>query len=509
LTKEPKAVKDHREREGREEDVTSLPQATILVVDDEKGILDSLRRIFTREGHSVVTARSGEEALEVLRQQSVHVVVTDLMMPEMSGSDLLKACRTVAPEAEVIVMTAYGTVENAVAAMKDGAYDFVTKPLKRAQMVRTVTKALEKRNLVLENRALRAELEAARGYGAIVGSSPALRRTLDVIAQAAPSEATVLVMGESGTGKELLARALHQGSRRVNKSFVTVNCAALPESIIEAELFGYEKGAFTGAVTSREGRFAAADGGTVFLDEIGELAPQVQVKLLRVLQQGEVERLGGRTLRVDVRVVAATNKNLTEEVKQGRFREDLYYRLNVISIDVPPLRHRLEDVPLLAEHFLARFREKNRKKVSGFTSEAMERLASYGWPGNVRELENAVERAVVMTRGEVIDVTDLPPEVREGPTYDGRVISFPIGTPLEEIERRVILETLRRAEGDKRLAAQLLGIATRTVYRKLEAFRAEEARSEGDEGGRDEGGRDEGGRRGNDQGADDDPDSRG
>jgi two-component system response regulator HydG len=343
--------------------------------------------------------------------------------------------------------------------------------------VRTVSKALEKRNLVLENRALRAELEAARGFDAIVGSSAALRRTLDVISQAAPSEATVLVLGESGTGKELLARAIHAGSHRAHKPFVTVNCAALPESIIEAELFGYEKGSFTGAVTSREGRFAAADGGTVFLDEIGELAPQVQVKLLRVLQHGEVERLGGKTLRVDVRVVAATNKNLSEEVRSGRFREDLYYRLNVISVEVPPLRHRLEDVPLLAEHFLARFREKNRKPVKGFSEAALERMTHYRWPGNVRELENAVERAVVMTRSEVIALEDLPPEVREGPTCDGRVLNFPIGTPLEEVERRVILETLRHAEGDKRLAAQLLGIATRTVYRKLEAFKAEDEKA--------------------------------
>ena len=468
-------------KEGAEGDAVTVgdrktggTEQTILVADDEKGILDSLDRIFRKEGLRVMTVSNGKEALNVLRSNHVDVVVTDLVMPEMSGDELLRAAKTVAPEVEVILMTAYGTVENAVAAMKEGAYDFVTKPLKRAQMVRSVTKALEKRSLVLENRALRAELEAARGYGSIIGSSPALRRTLDVIAQAAPSEATVLIMGESGTGKELLARALHQGSRRAHKPFVTVNCAALPESIIEAELFGYEKGSFTGAVTSREGRFAAADGGTVFLDEIGELVPKVQVKLLRVLQQGEVERLGGKTLNVDVRIVAATNKNLSEEVREGRFRQDLYYRLNVISLEVPPLRHRLEDVPLLAEHFLTRFRDKNRKPVKGFTDEALNRLTHYEWPGNVRELENAVERSVVMTRSESIEVVDLPPEVRQAPVYEGRVMSFPIGTRMEEIERRVVLETLRHAKGDKRLAAQLLGIATRTVYRKLEAFRAEE-----------------------------------
>ncbi len=455
--------------------------ATILVADDEKSILDSLERIFRKEGHRVITASNGKKALDVLRSQRIDIVVTDLLMPEMTGDELLRAAKTIAPEAEVILMTAHGTVENAVAAMKEGAYDFVTKPLKRAQMVRTVNKAMEKRSLVLENRALRAELQAATGYGSIVGSSAALRRTLDVIGQAAPSEATVLIMGESGTGKELLARALHQGSQRANKPFVTVNCAALPESIIEAELFGYEKGAFTGAVASREGRFAASDGGTVFLDEIGELAPNVQVKLLRVLQNGELERLGGKTVRVNVRVVAATNKNLANEVREGRFREDLYYRLNVISVEVPPLRHRLEDVVLLAEHFLARFRNKNRKTVMGFTDETLDRLTHYDWPGNVRELENAIERAVVMTRSEQIEVQDLPPEVRRAPAYEGRVMSFPIGTRLEEIERRVVLETLRHAKGDKSLAAQLLGIATRTVYRKLEAFRAEEETDEREE----------------------------
>ncbi len=460
-----------------------VPRATVLVVDDEQSILDSLDRMFSRDGYRVLTATSGTKGLALLREERVNVVVTDLMMPHMSGSDLLKAVKATSPEVEVIVMTAYGTVENAVSAMKEGAYDFVTKPLKRAQILRSVAKALEKQSLVAENRALRAELEAARGFGAIVGTSPALRRTLEIVAQAAPSEATVLILGESGTGKELLARALHMASKRANRPFVTVNCAALPESIIEAELFGYEKGAFTGAVTAREGRFAMADSGTVFLDEIGELAPQVQVKLLRVLQEGEVEPLGGRTRRIDVRVVAATNRNLSQEVKEGRFREDLYYRLNVISVEVPPLRCRREDIPMLAEHFLARFREKNRKDVRGYSDEAMDRMLDYDWPGNVRELENAVERAVVLTRSQVIQPEDLPPDLRRSSDQAGRVLSFAIGTPLEEIERKVILETLRHTKGDKRLAAQLLGIATRTIYRKIEVFRTSR---DGDETGPDD-----------------------
>src|SRR5262249_7172660 len=302
--------------------------------------------------------------------------------------------------------------------------------------------------------------------------SLAWRRTVDVTMQAGSSEATVLLLGESGTGKELLARAIHDASPRAKGPFVPVNCAALPESILEAELFGYERGAFTGATQARDGRFATAGGGTLFLDEIGEIAPQVQVKLLRVLQEGEVERLGGRTVKVDIRLVAATNRDLLRAVREGRFREDLYYRLNVIAVQVPPLRERREDIPLLAEHFLALYREKNARKIHGFTRGALQILGDYDWPGNVRELENAIERAVVLSKGEFIDVGDLPREVRgAAPSGEPRSVSFAIGTSLDEIETRVIHETLAYTKGDKRLAAQLLGIATRTIYRKL----AEEA----------------------------------
>src|SRR5262249_16001236 len=351
----------------------------VLVVDDERPILESLQMIFEREALDVVTTPDAKEALEVLRKRPVAVVVTDLMMPGMSGIDLLKAARAVAPETEVIVMTAYGTVEAAVDAMKEGAYDFVTKPLKRAHIVRAVRKALEKRNLVEENRSLRAQLEASRKR-ALVGTSLPWRRTVEVVVQAAASEATVLLLGESGTGKELLARGIHEASPRAKGPFVPVNCAAIPESILEAELFGYERGAFTGAVTARDGRFATASGGTLFLDEIGDIAPQVQVKLLRVLQEGEVEKLGGKTVKVDIRLVAATNKDLLRAVREGRFREDLYYRLNVIAVQVPPLRERREDVPLLAEHFLALYREKNARKIHGFTRGALQILSDYDWP---------------------------------------------------------------------------------------------------------------------------------
>lgn len=455
-----------------------MSSVTILVVDDEQSILDSLTRIFSREGYQVVTAPDARQGLEILRHQPVQVLLTDLVLPGMTGTDLLKAAKTVAPETEVVMMTAYGTVENAVEAMKQGAYDFVTKPLKRAQIVGVVKRTLEKQSLVIENRSLRAQLEATRRR-AIIGNSIPWRRMMEVVMQAAPSSATVLIQGESGTGKELLAKAIHERSNRVNCPFVPVNCAAIPESILEAELFGYERGAFTGAVTHRDGRFSLADKGTLFLDEVGEISPQVQVKLLRVLQEGEFERLGGRTVRVDLRLVAATNKDLMTEVREGRFREDLFYRLNVIAIYVPPLRDRPEDIPLLADYFLRRYADKNGKPISGFTHTAMDRLAAYHWPGNVRELENVVERAVVLTKNQVIEEDDLPRDLLHSEAADNRTINIAIGTPLEEVERRLIHETLKRTKGDKRLAAQLLGIATRTIYRRLENPKDESLVDEG------------------------------
>src|SRR3954470_21912603 len=337
--------------------------ATLLVVDDEPGIVDSLHKIFERESLRVLTAGSGGEALEIIRREPVSVLITDLIMPGMSGIDLLKASRSLSPETETVLMTAYGTVENAVEAMKQGAYDFVTKPLKRAQIVRVVGKALEKRSLVQENRSLRAQL-AAHKKRTLIGQSLSWRRTMDIVNQAAPSLATVLLLGESGTGKELLARAIHEGSARSKGPFIPVNCAALAETILEAELFGYEKGAFTGAAQRHDGRFLQADGGTLFLDEIGEIPTHVQVKLLRVLQEGEVERLGGRTTKVDLRLVAATNQDLRAAVREGRFREDLYYRLNVIAIRVPPLRERRDDIPLLSEHFLQIYSDRNGRHLS-------------------------------------------------------------------------------------------------------------------------------------------------
>ena len=324
----------------------------LLVVDDDKNNLLSLEKIFQKESIRVLTALDGKAGLDIARKHEVDVVLTDLMMPGMGGDDLLQAIKTVSPDTEVVLMTAYGTVGTAVEAMKRGAYDFVEKPLKRAAIVSTVRKAVEKHALVVENRTLKDRLKKIEKK-TIVGASPVMRHTLDIAMQAAPSTATILILGESGTGKELIARAIHENSSRERNPFIAVNCAALPETIMEAELFGYERGAFTGAVERRDGRFKLADRGTIFLDEVAEMSPSAQVKLLRVLQEGEFEPLGGQTTAVDVRVIAATNRDLEEEVKRGEMREDLYYRLNVIVIQLPPLRQRSDDIPLLVEHFLA------------------------------------------------------------------------------------------------------------------------------------------------------------
>jgi two-component system, NtrC family, response regulator HydG len=449
-----------------------MAASTVLVVDDDEANRVTLERILSREGYRVVHADSGRAAMERLRDDRVDLVLTDLKMPGMSGIDLLRAGRKVDPDLEVVVMTAYGTVETAVEAMKEGAYDFVAKPLKRLELVSALSKALEKRSLQVENRRLREQL-AAIGEGEMIGRSDAMRSMLDMLEQVAPSDSTLLLTGESGTGKSRLARLLHRMSRRRDSRFVALNCAAIPETLLESELFGYEKGAFTGAVGRKEGRFDLAHGGTLFLDEITETKPAVQVRLLRVLQDGEYERVGGtETLKADVRVVAASNRDIAREIGEGRFREDLYYRLNVIELHVPALRDRAEDVPLLAQHFLARFSTKNNKSFAGFTPEALEVMTAYRWPGNVRELENAVERAVVLGRNDRIGIEDLPAALREGAGSRKRV-SFEVGTPLKIVERRMIEETLRYCNGDKSLAASLMGITSRTIYRR-EAEWAEE-----------------------------------
>ncbi len=455
----------------RESCMNDPNEISVLVVDDESANVDSLRRIFEREGFTVWSATSAQRALDVCRQNEVHVVVSDLMMPGMNGIELVKALKTVVPDTEVVLMTAFGTVEKAVEAMRAGAYDFVEKPLKRIQMVKTVRKAAERHQLIIENKGLRQQLSKLSDRS-IVGSAPSLRNALEIATQAAPSSANVLILGESGTGKELLARFIHERSGRAK--FVGVNLSALPETIVESELFGHEKGSFTGAIARRDGRIAEAEGGTLFLDEIGELSAAVQVKLLRVLQEGEYQPVGGQMKKADFRLIAATNRDLHAAVEGGDFREDLYYRLNVIALTSPPLRARREDIPILTEHFVATYCAKNAKEPLAVDRDAIQRLIAYDWPGNVRELQNVIERAVVLNKTGVIKLTDLPdPVARAEPQVDA--FAFPVGTPLSEVERRVIHGTLKHTDGDKQLAAQLLGISARTIYRKLGADKGDEA----------------------------------
>ena len=452
--------------------------ATLLIADDDPGLRQSLERTLTREGYRVILASDGNAALERLQAGGVDLVLTDLKMPGLSGIELLRAVKAIASEVDVILLTAFGTVEEAVKAMKEGAYDFLTKPFQRAQLLRLIRQALERRDLIQQNRALQQRLDDLLQQGAVIGSSPAFRRMMTLLEQVAGSSATVLVQGESGTGKELVARTIHARSARSRGPFVAVNCAALPETLLESELFGYEKGAFTGAAGRKEGRFELADGGTLFLDEVSDLSPVTQPKILRVLQEGEFERLGGtKTLRVDVRIVAATNQGLAQMVREKRFREDLYYRLNVITMTVPPLRERSEDIRVLAQHFLRVYAAKNNRRLEGFTDDAIRRLEAYAWPGNVRELENVIERGVVLTQGALMDMTDLPPEIAGATPLPEGVLSIRIGTPLAEVEARLLEETLRATKGNKTLTAKLLGIDPTTVLRKL---KRQDEQGEGD-----------------------------
>jgi len=438
----------------------------VLVVDDDRANLASLQKILEREGFHVETATTGRDALVVARKHRIEVLLTDLMMPAMSGLELMKAVRLSTPDVETVMMTAYGTIETAVESMREGAYDFIEKPLKRMHVIRAVRKAAERQRLVAENRHLKDQLKALEDRS-IVGSSLALRKALDLAKQVAPSSANVLLLGASGTGKELLARYIHQQSG-VKGKFVAVNLAALPETIVESEVFGHERGAFTGASTKREGRIAQAQDGTLFLDEVGEISGSLQVKLLRVLQEGEFEPVGGTTQYARFRLIAATNRDLSVAVREGIFREDLYYRLNVVAITSPKLAERREDIPLLTEHFIESYCEKNKKSALMLTEDAKRALLAYAWPGNVRELENVIERAVVLAKSQWIDLNDLPEPIRSRANVDP-TLHFSIGTPLEEIERQVIQATLDYTSGDKQLAAEMLGISSRTIYRKLDS----------------------------------------
>ncbi len=447
-------------------------QGRILVVDDEVNARSALAELLRDEGFEVETAADAFKALGKYDVFAPHLVLTDLKMPGMDGIELVKRIHAMEDPAAVVVMTAFGAVQTAVEAMHAGALEYLTKPLNFDELLVVIDRVLETQALRAETRRLRLRVRDKVAPGNIVGSSPAMHRVFEIIEQVAPSKATVLLTGESGTGKELIASAIHQRSNRASKPFIKLHCAALAESLLESELFGHERGAFTGAVARRDGRFQIADGGTLFLDEIGEISPALQVKLLRFLQEHEFERVGsGQTIHVDVRVIAATNRNLSEEVARGRFREDLYYRLNVVAVEMPPLRDRRSDIPDLAKFFIDRCARDNGRPIDGLAPETIDLLMAYDWPGNVRELENAIERAVVMAPGPLIEPRHLPASVRPSHRLDGGAPLIP-GSTLAAIERHAILETLRATRGSTSKAAEILGISVRTVQYRLHEYQA-------------------------------------
>jgi DNA-binding NtrC family response regulator len=446
-----------------------MSKAKILVVDDEPSARTALAELLRQEGYEIETAGDGFKALGRMDEFEPDLVLTDLNMPGIDGVELLRKVKAANAELPVVLMTAFGGVETAVSAMREGAQDYLTKPLNTDELLIVLERTIERSKLHREATALRNQLKERYSFDNIVGSSPEMQRVFKSVAQIAPSRATVLLTGESGTGKELVAAAIHHHSPRSGGAFVKLHCAALAESLLESELFGHERGAFTGADRKREGRFEQANGGTLFLDEIGEISPSTQVKLLRVLQEREFERVGGaQTLHVDVRVIAATNRDLKEMVAAGKFREDLYYRLNVINLTLPSLRHRLSDVPALATHFLKRYAAENEKVVNSIADDALAQLVNYPWPGNVRELENVIERAVVLADGEAIELRHLPAELavvsrRSGPP--------PIpGSTLEELERFAILKTMESVGGSTSKAADMLGISVRKIQYKLQDY---------------------------------------
>jgi DNA-binding NtrC family response regulator len=441
--------------------------AQILVVDDDLNTCRSLTTALSKEGHEVFEAHSGEEALEKIRSQEVDLAVIDLMMPGMNGLEFFNTLKAIHPEVVSIMISAQATVELAVSAIKNGIYDFITKPFRLGEIKKAIAKALEAQTLLTENRRLRQALREKASFSKIIGNSPKFVQVLDLVSKVAPTRSTVLLSGESGTGKEIIAEAIHFASTRDEGPLVKINCGALTESLLESELFGHERGAFTGAHQQRIGRFEMANGGTLFLDEIGEMSQGMQVKLLRVLQDGAFERVGSsKTIQVDVRIIAASNRDLEKDVLEGLFRQDLFYRLNVITIEIPPLRERIEDIPLLAGYFLNKYSEINTKNILGFSPEVGQVLSNYPWPGNVRELENIVDRAVSLCQTQSIELSDLPPRLANSP-YVESPLMIPIGISLEEIEQTVLDKTLAKTRGDKKAAARILGISLSSLYNML------------------------------------------
>jgi len=451
-------------------------EKTVLVVDDDHAHRIMLCTLLSGWGYAIEEADDGQTAILKVHGRAFDLILMDIRMIKVSGLEALEEIQNYNPAIPIIIMTAYSSVETAVAALKKGAYDYLTKPLDFDELRLVMARAMDHRHLKEENRILKERLGHQFDTQNIIGRSRVMVNLLETVAQVAPSEATVLVTGESGSGKELIAGAVHYNSPRKDEAFIKLNCAAVTETLLESELFGHEKGAFTGAHRRKEGKFRQADGGSLFLDDVGEMSLSMQVKLLRALQEMEFFRVGGEELlKVDVRVIAATNKDLLQEIETGRFREDLYYRLNVVTLAVPSMADRKEDIPLLARHFMERFSRKNRKDIKGFSPHAMDQMLRYGWPGNVRELMNAVERAVVMSRSEYIQPDDLPLEVQNLPPENAVDPSLKIpdeGVSLEKMEKETILKTLASTSGNKSEAARRLGITRKTLRKKLKNYEA-------------------------------------
>lgn len=442
----------------------------ILVVDDDERLRVASGKVLNAEGYTAATVAAAQEAIDFLQQSSVALVLCDLRLPGLDGIALLKQIRELRPETEVVMITAHGSVEKAVEAMRLGAYDFIEKPLDSTALLKTVSKALEKQRLAHENRRLRDQLKQQRGLDSLIGHDPQILAIKQQIRQIAPTDVNVLIEGESGTGKEIVADALHQLSDRRDKPFLKISCAAIPETLLESELFGYERGAFTGASATRLGKFELADGGTLMLDEIAEMSPQLQTKLLRVLQDGRFQRLGGtKDICVNVRLICATHADIPEAIKQGQFRHDLYYRINTIQIALPPLRERREDIALLAGHFLELFAARTGKCVRDIAPAAIEKLQVHSWPGNVRELEHVIQRAVVLAQGKIIDDFTFAPRASDSPKRDAEApngcVLIPVGTTVDDATRKLVEATIERCEGNKLEAARMLGIAPRSMYR--------------------------------------------
>ena len=447
----------------------------ILLVDDDADIRETMVTLLTMNDYSVTSVADGQSAIEEVKKEKFNIVITDLMMPKMTGIDVIKNLKAIDPDLQCIVITGYATVSTAVDAMKAGAYDYLMKPFNGTEVLMLLKRVMELQDLQAENSQLKRTLHQRYGYENLIGSSEGIQKVCSLIEKVAETDSTILILGESGTGKELVARTIHYNSPRKNKPLIPINCGAIPETLLESELFGHEKGAFTGASTTRIGRFELADGGTIFLDEIGDMSPTLQVKLLRVLQQREFERVGGvRTIKVDVRIIAATNIDLEHAVHEGKFREDLYYRLNVIPVVIPPLRERADDIPLLMDHFLSHFNKTKKRDIKGFSPASMDILISYPWPGNIRELENLVERLIILKGNGTICPDDLPDKfISHTLNNEGALhITLPetgvnLKDVVEEFENNLILQAMQKAQGVKNKAAQLLSLNRTTLVEKL------------------------------------------